>query len=114
MASPTSLYAAKLASANQAITQLDTGTPSVVLDGRTYTAADLPAVYAIHDWLAVKAALEAIETGAQGYAIGGRSVSRADYEQLVTRERELAARLPEGHPAKARAGGIRVRFGVPA
>ena len=54
------------------------------------------------------------QTGAQGYAIGGRSVSRADYEQLVTRERELAARLPEDHPAKARAGGIRVRFGVPA
>ncbi len=112
MASPT-LYAAKLASANLGVTQLETGTPSVALDGRTYTAADLPAVYAIRDWLAVKAALEAIETGAQGYAIGGRSVSRADYEQLVTRERELAVRLPEGHPAKARAGGIRVRFGVP-
>lgn len=112
MASPT-LYAAKLASANQAITQLDAGTPSVTLDGRVYTAADLSAVYAIRDWLAVKAALEAIETGAQGYAIGGRSVSRADYAQLVTRERELAARLPEDHPAKARASGIRVRFGVP-
>jgi hypothetical protein len=38
MASPT-LYAAKLASANQGITQLDTGMPSVVLDGVTYTAA---------------------------------------------------------------------------
>jgi hypothetical protein len=45
MASPT-LYATKLGSANQAITQLEAGTPSVVLDGVTYTAADLPAAYA--------------------------------------------------------------------
>ncbi len=93
MAGPTSLYAAKLVSANQAITQLETGTPSVTLDGRTYTSSDLPALYAIRDWLAVKAALEAVETGAQGYAIGGRSVSRADYEQLESREPEDVARL---------------------
>ena len=40
MATPTSLYAAKLASANQAITQLETGTPSVVLDGDSFKEAE--------------------------------------------------------------------------
>lgn len=59
--------------------------------------------------VSVQAAIEAIETRGQSYAIGDRTLRRGDLPALYAREKFLrsqAARETAG-------GGVRVRYGTP-
>ena len=111
---PTLVFGPKLERFSVGINALEAapGTP-VTIDGTSYGSADLPVLYRIHAWLAVKAAMEKIEVEAQSASIGGRAASRADYQALAKRERELAAGLPAGMAGAPARTGIAVTYGVP-
>lgn len=55
----------------------------------------------------VQAAIEAIEGGAQSYAIGGRSMTRADLGTLYAREEAL---MPKALREASGRTGPRVRY----
>lgn len=91
-----------------AIAELEDGIASVVLDGVTKTASDLPQLTRDLELASVRAAIEAIEQGAQSYEVLGRRFQKAELAVLYSRADRLEQR------AVARSGsGIRVRFGVP-
>ena len=62
---------------------------AVEFEGTSYTTATLDQLYTRLDWISVKAAIEAIEGGAQQYTVLGRSFTRGNLAELYKREREL-------------------------
>jgi hypothetical protein len=110
MADRRNVYAEKLDRIHASIVALEDGTStSQVQDGVTYTAAtdSLAALYRLRDRMAVKAAIQAIEEGAQVYTVLGRQFTKGNLRELYDRDRELTqAAVRESR------GGMRARTGV--
>lgn len=71
------------------IAALEDGAGSVTVDGVNYGASQVDAMYTRLDWLSVKAAIEAIEQGAQRYSVLGRVFEKADLKTLYDHEKQL-------------------------
>lgn len=99
MADRTNIHAERLKRLQVGIAALEDGTGPVTVDGVSYSASQLDAMYLRIDWLSLKAAIEAIETGNQRYNILGRTFEKADLKTLYDREKQLrqdAARIATG------------------
>lgn len=107
MAAATNPYKRQLAEVHRAIDEISRG-GSGTLNGKTYGTADLPALTDQAQLLSVRAAILAIESGAQSYSVGESTFTKADLRTLHQREETLLARMTQ----RTR-GGIRMRFGVP-
>lgn len=94
MADRLNIYAERLIRTQDAIALLeDNPTQQVTLDGVIYGIGAIDTLNARLDWLSLKAAIEAIETGAQQYTILGRSFTKADLAELYRREETLLRRM---------------------
>ena len=103
------LYARDLARLSKAIADFQDGlTPTIEFGGQVYGASDLDLLYQKRDRLMVKAAIEAIEGGAQSYQILGRTFTRGDLRLLYQRDQQLA-----NQEYRRTASGPRVRNVVP-
>jgi len=68
----------------------DTPADPQSFEGTTYSAANLPALYALYELLDVKAAIAAVMRN-QAYTMGGVQFTKANLRDLRQREQELEA-----------------------
>lgn len=111
MAEPTSVYARQAARLNEAILALEDGAASALVGPQTRTAAELPTMYGELQLAVVRAAIEAILTGAQAYTLLGRTFQKASLAELRA-ERDLLERRYDPTVSSS-SGGIRLRQAVP-
>lgn len=110
MAKPPRMEAALLEELDREATKLAReGGVAVIRDGRRFTAAELPQLADLVRVQRVRAAIEAIEGGAQSYSIEGRTFQKGDLRALYERLDLLESRAVMA----ARGGAARVRQIVP-
>lgn len=90
------------------IAAIEDSAETVQIDGTSYATADLDTLTKRLDLYRVKAAIEAIEAGAQSYTLLGRVFTKGDLATLYRREADL-----EGRAVQRARGGMRVRTGIP-
>lgn len=108
MATLNLVFRKRLTALQACIALLLDGSTSEVFEGKTYRAADLETLYALVERLSVRAAIEAVENGAQSYELNGVVYTRANLATLYQRDAGFAAR-----DARATRGGIGIRYARP-